>query len=310
MSDGSDYGAQQKPSGSYGSTGGSGSYGNSQNAPSPYGQSKATQPPKRNKAYWLKAAIAEFITYKTHVPNQINPFDAKAYNVQVTASYARMYLTNPAAFKWAGMAAFASAGVGEGMQTSYNLAWGAGAQTFTPAALWIGGLLLDRDTSARAGELLFWALSGGNRLVWADIFWQHVAYRDGGFQALKDVKAAGELTDRVFNGWTLIDTGLRAKDQNKIWDGNAALLKYEQEVFLQKHIYDRSEVKGLWKNISGDIPSPIPGHGVDFIDHVPGGNIGVFADRWKWIEESMLPAWKSLETSDPGRTKTLIEGLI
>jgi hypothetical protein len=35
----------------------------------------------------------------------------------------------------------------------------------------------------------------------------------------------------------------------------------------------------------------------------------VFADRWKWISESMLPAWRNLDTNEPVRTKKLIEAL-
>lgn len=313
MSDGSDYGAQQQGGGNYGgSTGGSGGYGQSRNPPGLYGGARvvlAGQPARKSKNDWLKQALSEFITYKTQVPNQINVSDAQAYNRQVTTAYARMYLSNPAAFKWAGMAAFASKGVGEGMHAAWTLGWGAGAQTFTPAALWIGGLILGRTATPKMGQLLFWALSGGNRLLWADVFWQHLAYRDAGYQALTDAKAAGEITDRVLAAWTLIDAGVSAKDQDKIWAGNAALLKYEQEVFLQGTIYDRSEVKALWKEISPDVPSPIPGHNIKFIDHVPGGNIGVFADRWKWVEESMLPAWKGLETGDPVRVRKLIGAL-
>src|SRR5689334_21641980 len=101
---------------------------------------------------------------------------------------------------------------------------------FNPAATWIGGLLTGRGSGVGAmmGKKLFWALSGGNRIVWADIFWQHVAYRDAGIAALQGVRKAGEVSQAVLDAWLLIDAGARAKDSAKIWQGNAALLEYEQ----------------------------------------------------------------------------------
>jgi hypothetical protein len=92
-----------------------------------------------------------------------------------------------------------------------------------------------------------------------------------------------------------------------IWQGNRKLLKYEQEVVLQVQVYDRS--RDIWPVISDDVPSPIPEHGVKFIDYVPGGDIGSFKDRWKWIEESMLPAWTALEINKPAKVASLLQAL-
>lgn len=41
--------------------------------------------------------------------------------------------------------------------------------------------------------------------------------------------------------------------------------------------------------------SPAPGHDTTFQEHVPDGDIGDPDDRWTWISESMLPAWRQRE---------------
>jgi hypothetical protein len=280
-----------------------------------YLQSQSPPPPKpaqrTTRQQWIDKAAKEFITYQRQAPDQLTTEDAKQLNLQVTSAYARMYLTKPSVFKWAGMAAFASSEVGNGMQQAWELGFGTGTEMFTPAAVWVGGLVTGRggNVGPMMGKLLFWALSGGNRLVWADIFWQHVAYRDAGLATLSDARQANEIPQRVLEAWSLIDAGARKNGLDDVWTGNALLLKYEQQEVLQRQVYDLKEMKDVWPAISPDVPSPIPGHAVSFRSYVPGGNIGVFADRWKWIFDSMLPAWRVLETDEPERTKKLIQGL-
>ena len=46
-----------------------------------------------------------------------------------------------------------------------------------------------------------------------------------------------------------------------------------------------------WEEI--EALSPVPG-GKPFREVVPGGDITVFEDRWKWIETDMLPAYERL----------------
>ena len=302
---GDNYTDLQQPAGGYSTPGASGGYGPGQSPPPP-------QPsPRITRQQWIDKALKEFITYQPQVSGRLTDYDAKQFNLQVTSSYAKMYLTNSSIFKWAGMAAFASSEVGRGMQRAWQLGFGTGTEMFNPAATWIGGIATGRGgrVGPMMGKLLFWALSGGNRLVWHDIFWQHVAYRDAGIKTLKDARQAGEIPQHVLDAWTVIDGGRRKNEDEDVWTGNALLLMYEQQEILQKQIYDAPEVKELWPAISPDVPTPVPDHGVTFASYVPGGNVGVFADRWKWIFQSMLPAWQSLETNEPDRTRKLIEAL-
>lgn len=302
---GDDYTGLQQPAGGYGTQGTSGGYGQSQNPP------PSQRPRRTTRQQWIDKALKEFITYQPQVPGRLTDYDAKQFNLQVTSAYAKMYLANSSIFKWAGMAAFASSEVGRGMERAWQLGFGTGAEMFTPATVWVGGILTGRGgrVGPMMGKLLFWALSGGNRLVWHDIFWQHLAYRDAGITTLKDARQAGEIPQRVLDAWMIIDGGIGKNEVDDVWNGNALLLMYEQQEILQTNIYDAKEVKELWPAISPDVPTPIPGHGVSFQDHVPNGNIGVFSDRWKWIFDSMLPAWRTLETDEPARTKRLIQAM-
>jgi hypothetical protein len=93
-----------------------------------------------------------------------------------------------------------------------------------------------------------------------------------------------------------------------IWQGNTALLYFEQKEVLQPQVYDRN--RALWKEVSGWIPSPIPGHRETFGDFSRDGNIGVFEERWEWIERSMLPRWRALADTQPACVKQLLQSLM
>ncbi len=71
---------------------------------------------------------------------------------------------------------------------------------------------------------------------------------------------------------------------------------------LQPKVYDGSEQ--LWKAVSGWIMSPIPGHNETIEAFDPRANIGIFADRWRWIEQRMLPAWQKLDEAHPERVES------
>jgi hypothetical protein len=276
----------------------------------------APPPPKpapplvtRSIAQWRELADQKFIHYRRQIPGRLTDVDAKELNRRITASYAKMYLSRPSVFKWAGMAALASAEVGHGMQQAWQLGFGDwGTSAGATALIWVGGLVkTGKSVGPMLGKKLFWALTGGNRFVWWDIFWQHLAYQEQGIAALVAAHKAGELPLANLQAWQRIDAGNQKSDAAQIWQGNSALLRYEQEFVLQVQVYDRSQ--DLWPVISDDVPSPIPGHGVKFTRYVPGGNIGDLRQRWKWIEESMLPAWKSLETNEPAKVRSLLLAL-
>ncbi len=48
----------------------------------------------------------------------------------------------------------------------------------------------------------------------------------------------------------------------------------------------------------------------DLGDFARGGNIGVFAERWRWIEGQMLPRWRALADGQPARVRHLLQSLM
>jgi hypothetical protein len=236
-------------------------------------------------------------------------------NRSITAAYARMYLRDPETYRWAGMAAYASDLVGSGMfQATQTTQMG-------PA-----GSVYQLVTGTPTGAELLAALRAGNIGVYRDIYWQHLAYEHGGLEELERSYVSQEIPmpERVIEAWRTIDRGrtlmreaetagdsaMREQGNDLVWEGNAALLRYEQEETLQKGVYDHHRSAFEWLssgyNIAG-IASPIPGHDATFGQDVPDGDIGNFGDRWRWIAEHMLPAWRELAENDPEQVRADME---
>ena len=215
-------------------------------------------------------------------------------NENISAAYAEMYLRNPTLYKWAGMAALTSASVGRGMYIMHYLRQSR-----------LGGVvgLFNSEVAA-----IYETLGAGNLAVFADIYWQHLAYDQGGIGELARIFHLGRLDRRTFTAWQTLDEGRRTANQDLVWAGNSGLLHFEQKEVLQPSVYDGNEP--LWKAVSGWITSPILGHHETFGTFMPEGNIGIFEDRWRWIEQSMLPRWKALAERQPERVERTLLGLI
>jgi hypothetical protein len=91
-------------------------------------------------------------------------------------------------------------------------------------------------------------------------------------------------------------------DDSLIWDANQEFLHIEQHDILQPNVYDPNEA--LWKSwstsavMSKHLTSPVPGDSSTFPTAVPNGNIGNFDDRWNWIVNFQLPAWKTWDSQN------------
>lgn len=217
--------------------------------------------------------------------------DIYARNRAVSRAYADMYFRDPNTYRWAGMAAFASCTVGEGISQAEAL-----RESGLP---WIPGV------SDISGTELSQSLQFGNALVYSDIYWQHLAYDHCGLGEMERAASAGKIPPSVLDAWRQIDRGRRTGDPTLVWAGNRALLRYEQETVLQDGVY--SSNREVFRRLSQrtfvpPLPSPVPG-GRNFQDVVPGGDIGNFAQRWTWIDSEMLPAWQRL-ADDPARVRT------
>jgi hypothetical protein len=220
--------------------------------------------------FWKAADWFEIVGLNIQCPNGKTSEIAK--NKLRTVEYASLYKTNPGIYKWSGMAAFASDTVGLGMR--------------------LADFFADKPLIKATMQDFLSFLSEGNRAVYNDIYWQHEAYRIGGIEEIRKQHALKRVTRDQADAWEQIDYGRRQGNQTMIWEGNAMLLRFEQETTLQP-IYERYSDLGTM--MSPFMYSPIPNNPTDVFQRiVPFGNIGIFDDRWKWIDKSMLPSWKSL----------------
>ena len=135
------------------------------------------------------------------------------------------------------------------------------------------------------------------KAIFMDMGWQHAAYQHGGIDAIKALHAEDQNNDphgmdlTTLKTWEQISSG----DPTLVAKGNEALLKREQFWVVQP-MYDQVNNRPLdgWAIklfISHVTKSPIPG-GAPFSDYP--GNVTNFDDRWRWIEQDMLPKYQQL----------------
>ncbi len=230
-------------------------------------------------------------------------------NRRRTQQYADMYLTNPAVFKWAGLAAFASRLVGQGIAGSQL------GHAAAPALMATGTGPGMAAGAALAANPLDRALLQGNRLIYDNIFWMHMAYQQGGIERIRQAHTEGSVPDDMLAAWELIQEGRDTNDDTKIWQGNREFARYEQQVIVQP-IYDQHPM--LFGAMSAGMVSPAPGmepgmrmpYDGEFLQQAsPGANIGNSQDRWNWVDNQMLPHWQALETQQPERIRYLVQEL-
>ena len=220
-----------------------------------------------------------------HTPDKVE--HPSVMNRRITAAYAHMYLSNPA-FQWAGMAAFASSEVGRGMQEAQN-----------------GALRRIAE-----GNDIRDMLATGNWAVYNDIYWQFLAYKKGGMAEMGRLLQNGDIPHDMYLAWQLIDLGTRNNDPSAVSAGNKKILEHEQNVTLKEAIYDDSTYAD-WANYLGsraEFTSPVPGDPNGFQTVVPNGKLAKTADRWKWIDKSVWPAWQKYEKMHKGDIRRSMDG--
>ena len=132
-------------------------------------------------------------------------------NAKITSRYAQLYNHHSDLFKWAGLAAFASNGVG---WIEWREDWSS------------------LDLLGPSDELALWGK--GNLAVYQDLVWQHEAYLWGGIATLEKIHNEGDLNKEILSYWQIIDEGRRNQNSDLVWEGNKLLLEFEQRETLQK----------------------------------------------------------------------------
>lgn len=191
-------------------------------------------------------------------------------NESITCSYVEVYNQNPEKFKWAGLAAIVSGIIGNSYKDDIILRNVSGLEFPT-------------------------AIRNGNKAVYDDLLWQHLAYQEKGIEEIERIYCYG-LTNNVetiplsvYRAWLKIDQD----DENNVWQGNLDLLKHEQKEILQDIIYEPFPIIWDWLEAFGYVESPVPEHDEKF----PDSDIEIFDQRWKWLTESIIPKWRTYETN-------------
>ncbi|WP_298814547.1 DUF2515 family protein [Chloroflexus sp.] len=252
------------------------------------------------------------------------PDHMRERNRAITAAYADWYLRQPWLFRWAGLAAFASAQVGIGIAIAESLmapqrmvrngdSPASSAAIFDLLANLVGNgvnlaLVLPVTLhEAAAGQLLsdLLIIKQANDAIFHDTGWAHLAYIHGGLPALEHCLAADHPIRAAF---CLLDEGAHLMCEpttfTRGWDlvdqATVALLRREQMTILPPYMDRLSDVGrlvvslGSWMDFTGDGPMS----GSSFVNFfglpaVLSGarSIANTSDRWTWIERDVLPVW-------------------
>lgn len=189
-------------------------------------------------------------------------------NQSITCAYANIYLKDTKKFKWAGLAALVSGNIGK---EEFEKRWKPN----------ITGLMDD--------------LLKGNRAVFDDLFWQHLAFDEKGISEIEKLYCQNALSKSEYLAWKRIAEGGE-------WQGNKKLLYHEQKDVLQPILYSNHPISwwgadtwgGILINWGNVLKSPVPGDSQTF-DSGLTKSIGNFEDRWHWIENHILPKWEEFE---------------
>jgi hypothetical protein len=262
----------------------------------------------RLKLKWLKLARNKIApAYKVRSATKM----PLVRNRLINQAYAEMYFSDPGTFKWAGLAAFASHSIGSNMETLLDVSF------FSTATLWMSfGTAWPILPLSSEVKKLFQGLADGNKLIFADMYWQHLAYRESGIEELERIYLQGDLDGKVFRAWQMLDKGKKTNNQELIWQANIDLLEREQKVIIQAALYDVPGNQMIWKLISFThstlrilVYSPVPEETELFQDCVPGGNLANVKDRWEWCIKGIMPAWRAYETNNQKKVKALLKSI-
>lgn len=202
-------------------------------------------------------------------------------NQSITCAYAEMYLKNPNRYKWAGLATIVSGKIG--MEEK------------------------EKRWKPNITDLME-SLMAGNKAVFDDLYWQHLAFENKGIGELKKLYCEQSISHEEYSAWKKISMG-------KVWEGNRDLLLHEQRYILQPLLYNSHPLTwylsdswgGILVNWGNVLESPVPNDDSVF----PSGldrNIANFNQRWTWIENHILPEWRKFENK-PSNKPLLMQSL-
>jgi hypothetical protein len=241
-------------------------------------------------------------------------------NIEISSRYAWIYKAQPACFKWAGMAAFASYHVRLAL-APFRLDTDRTGHADIPHSLGRGRALRLSDVDT---------IRATNNAIFDDIFWVHLAYAstDDGIGRLRALLGEDHGYASILAGFETIDRGRRVVEDGtasatarstaeaQIWKGNVQLLEHEQRALVQPH-FDRLSC-AFARLLSLGSALSFEAHGVrqelayfssfylySFGRGIPQvvrartwPRVTRFDDRWRWIVTSIVPRFQRLEADE------------
>jgi hypothetical protein len=223
--------------------------------------------------------------------NTADSFNAQRAKIQqVYRYYEGLHRRTPNVQRWGGLAKRAGCPVYAGLSDTQ---W---AKEGSVAALLLPIFAAAPSNVIPTMDFFQNVLVHGGHNIFNDLAWQCRAYERGGYYALKYVKDkgldAGSLRDVDLDPWLSINKGEVENNLASILFGTLELTRREQRVVVQP-AWDRilalptSKVDTLFSWLA---ENPLPGR-PSFKTSQPGKNIVIYAERWRWIENDILPPW-------------------
>jgi hypothetical protein len=260
------------------------------------------------KEAWLNRALESAGIDRARWDPELGAEDNRRTIEAVYHYYARLYLDNPQ-LKWAGLAAM----IGPAFYAAFR------DIGFFPNLARRSVLALSRRASPR---LLAWA--GGDlgfyertflvmqKKIFEDAAPMHEAYLAGGVGEIERLCSARIIDVATLTAWKQIDAGHRGDDAALVDAGNRTLLFREQhdiiDRFYVRMLRHRPPAGAVFTYLSTLVGAPsVPGadsypqrYPLSFVAQLPraaitvktpaaDGNIAVFANRWRLIDDDTLP---------------------
>ena len=238
-------------------------------------------------------------------------------NLEISSRYAWIYKFQPACFKWAGMAAFASHHVRLAL-FPFRLDRDRTGYVDIPRSLGRQKVLLIGDVNT---------IRATNNAIFDDIFWVHLAYAaaDDGIGCLRGLLREEPHYAPVLSGFEAIDRGRRVLEdgtasaearraaEDLIWEGNVELLEHEQRALVQPNLDGLSCAFARLFSIGSALSFEVRGvrdevsyftsfyyyaltRGIREVLHARAWpRITRFDDRWRWIVTCIVPRFRRFD---------------
>lgn len=221
---------------------------------------------------------------------------------RIATAYARLHLRAPKLYLWLGFAAIA---VNDGVLPTAELAIATARLAHAmprPISRRVAGLAEDGVKAAFQV----------NFAIFADLYWVHRAYLEGGLLWLRGLYRCGALSRELFDAFATLDRGRQEGAAALIDEGNCLLFRHEQAVSVTPvfHTYRRalsaSTVLGCITLPNRELKACCQRLTLR-ASFGRTGSYGPFAARWQWLAGCGWTAFANLSQERPTTLRREVE---